>query len=115
MRIGLALLVVSVVVSGACSKSEPPVLAKDNTVALTVTAKGFEPTPVRVKAGQPVKLIITRKSEDTCATEIVLKDYNIQQTLPLGEPVTVAFTPTKTGEVKYACGMGMISGVLLVE
>jgi plastocyanin domain-containing protein len=34
----------------------------------------------------------------------------------LNEPVKIAFTPKKAGELKYGCGMGqMISGVLLVE
>jgi plastocyanin domain-containing protein len=98
----------------ACSKGEAP-LAPDNVVQLTVTDKGFEPSPVKVKAGQPVKLVVTRKTEQTCATDIVVKDYGIKEPLPLGKPVTVAFTPTKAGEVKYACAMDMLSGVLLVE
>ncbi len=111
-------LVLPLLLLAACAsqKSAPAPAAPDNVVQLTVTEKGFEPTPVRVKAGQPVKLTITRKTDDTCATEIVVKDYNLREKLPLGTPVTLTFTPTKTGELKYGCGMDqMVNGVLLVE
>lgn len=90
--------------------------AEPRTIELTVTEKGFEPTPVKVKKGEPLKLVITRKTTRTCATEIVIKDYEIQTALPLDKAVTIELTPTKSGELKYGCAMGqMIHGVLLVE
>ena len=84
-------------------------------VEIAVTGKGFEPAAVKVKAGKPVKLVVTRKTERTCATEIVIKDYGVNQPLPLDKPVEVTFTPKKAGPVRYACGMDMIAGVLNVE
>jgi plastocyanin domain-containing protein len=93
-----------------------PALAPGNVVTLSVTENGFEPDRVRVKGGEPVKLVVTRKTDKTCATELVLPQHDINQKLPLGEPVEIAFTPEKSGELKYGCGMDqMISGVLLVE
>jgi plastocyanin domain-containing protein len=68
-----------------------------------------------VKAGRPVKLVVTRKTERTCATEIVVKEYGVNQPLPLDKAVEVTFTPTRPGTVRYACGMDMIAGVLTVE
>ncbi|HYO67284.1 MAG TPA: cupredoxin domain-containing protein [Archangium sp.] len=86
------------------------------TLALTVTEKGYEPSPVTLKQGEPVKLVLTRTTDHTCATEIVLEDYNINPPLPLNQPVEVAFTPNKTGKLVYGCAMGkMISGVFMVE
>ena len=86
------------------------------TLALSVTEKGYEPSPVTLQQGQPVKLVLTRTTEQTCATEIVLDEYNINTPLPLNQPVEVAFTPTKTGKLVYGCAMGkMISGVFMVE
>jgi plastocyanin domain-containing protein len=86
------------------------------TIALTVTEKGYEPSPVTLKQGEPVKLVLTRTTDQTCATEIVLEDYNINTPLPLNQPVEVAFTPNKTGKLVYGCAMGkMISGVFMVE
>lgn len=37
-----------------------------------------------------------------------------QQPLPLDKTVTVELTPKVSGEIKYACGMGHITGVLFV-
>lgn len=84
-------------------------------VEITVTAQGFAPAAATVKAGRPVKLVVTRKVERTCATEIVIKEYGMNRPLPLGEAVEVTFTPRKTGPVRYSCGMDMIAGILTVE
>jgi plastocyanin domain-containing protein len=86
------------------------------TVALSVTEKGYEPTPLQLKKDEPVKLVVTRKTDQTCATDIVMKDYGINTPLPLNTPVEIAFTPNKTGTLTYGCAMGqMISGVFMVE
>ena len=85
------------------------------TVELTVTSKGFEPADVKVKAGQPVRLVVTRKTDKTCATEIVLDDLGINQPLPLNTPVTVEFTPSDSGTLRYACAMNHISGIVTVQ
>jgi plastocyanin domain-containing protein len=86
------------------------------TIALSVTEKGYEPSPITLKQGEPVKLVLTRKTDNTCATEIVLDEYDINTKLPLNQPVEVAFTPTKSGKLVYGCAMGkMIAGVFTVE
>jgi plastocyanin domain-containing protein len=84
-------------------------------VELTVTKDGFVPASVSVKRGKPVKLVVTRKIERTCATEIVMKEFGVRQPLPLEKTVTVEVTPRKAGEYRYTCGMDMIAGVLKVE
>lgn len=84
-------------------------------VEITVTGKGFEPSVVTVKSGRPVKLVVTRKTERTCATEIVLKDFGVNQPLPYEKPVTVVVNPKRPGQYRFSCGMDMIAGVLKVE
>jgi len=54
-----------------------------------------------------------RKTDETCANEVVIKEYKIERNLPLNEPVTVEFKSRK-GEFSFACGMGMIKGKLVV-
>jgi plastocyanin domain-containing protein len=83
-------------------------------VELTVTGNGFEPSNVKVRKGEKVRLVVTRKTQRTCATEIVIKDAGINTPLPLDKAVAVEFTPSKTGELRYTCGMGMIGGTLFV-
>lgn len=82
--------------------------------AVTITDKGFEPASLKLKAGVTAKVAFTRKSDETCAKEVVLKDYGINQKLPLNETVTVEFTPRK-GEFVFGCGMNMLKGKLIVE
>lgn len=97
--------------------SAAPALAvrTPRTVQLTVTKDGFVPAEVKVRKGEPLKLVITRKVQRTCATEVVLQGTGIKKDLPLDQTVEIDFTPTKTGSIRYACAMGMVGGVLLVE
>jgi len=98
-------------------KDAPKEAAKGGqTVQMKVTDKGFEPATVTVKKGEPVTLVITRTTDATCATDIVIDDYGIKTALPLNKPVTVTFTPKKAGDLAYGCAMGkMIGGVLKVQ
>lgn len=82
---------------------------------MKVTDRGFEPSRIEVKKGEPLHLVVIRKTDATCAKELVIKDQDLRKELPLDKPVAFDFTPTKTGEMTYACGMGMISGVLVVQ
>lgn len=86
------------------------------TVEMEVTEDGFVPAKIKASKGEKLRLVITRKTDRTCATEIVIKDQgaSVNQPLPLGKPVTVEVTPKSSGEIKYACGMGHITGVVFV-
>jgi plastocyanin len=83
-------------------------------VRMTVTGAGFEPSRLQVRAGVPARLIVTRTSEKTCATEIVIESLNVKRELPLNQPVEIAFTP-KAGEIAFVCGMKMMSGTIVVK
>jgi plastocyanin domain-containing protein len=102
----------------ACKKDEAvaPKPAPSPRIAMEVTGDGFVPANVTVKAGQPVTLVITRKTDETCATDILIEGTDIKTPLPLNKPVEVAWTPAKAGKVKFGCAMDMmVGGVLLVE
>jgi len=97
----------------AAAPAAKPAAAK--VIEMTVTSEGYVPDKIHVAKGEKVRLQITRKTDKTCATEIVIKDLGINQPLPLNKMVTVEFTPKKSGQLKYACGMDMISGILFVD
>jgi plastocyanin len=102
----------AVACSGAGAEGPGPLVSR---VEMSVTEKGFEPQNIRVKKGEPVTLIITRKTDTTCATEIVIDEHKIKTPLPLNKAVTVTFTPSKTGTLKYGCAMNkMIGGVITI-
>jgi Cu+-exporting ATPase len=46
---------------------------------------------------------------------VVFPSLNIKRTLPLNEPVVIEFTPAKTGEIAFACGMNMLRGAVVVQ
>jgi plastocyanin domain-containing protein len=85
------------------------------TVELAVTSDGFTPDGIKVKAGETLRLVVTRKTQKTCATEIVIRDFGVNQPLPLDKPVTVEITPKKPGSVRFACAMDMVAGTITVE
>ncbi|MEW6430554.1 MAG: cupredoxin domain-containing protein [Myxococcota bacterium] len=143
MRALIVPFTLSLVVAG-CKKEEPaapPVAAKPATpevakpasppeaptavpgkpasgrvVELAVTDDGFVPANVTLKANEPVTFRVTRKTDDTCARDLLIEGTDIKLSLPLDTPVEVAWTPTKAGKVKFGCAMDMmIGGMLLVE
>ena len=110
----LVFTLLATLLASACSRDASPTLS--NEVTMKVTDKGFEPQDLRVQKDKPVKLTITRVSDATCATEIVIDEHNIKTPLPLNEAVSVTFTPKQSGQLKYGCAMDkMIGGVIRIE
>jgi len=101
-------------VAGCAGKAEHGT-ADSGRVVIAVTENGFEPATVTVAAGKPVTLVVTRQTDKTCATELVMAEHHINQPLPLGQPVEITFTPEKPGELTYACGMDMYKGKVIVK
>jgi cobalt-zinc-cadmium efflux system membrane fusion protein len=89
--------------------------AQAQTARIAVTEKGYEPDKVTLRAGVPARLTVVRMTDKTCGTEIVFPALNIKRSLPLNEPVVIEFTPAKTGDIAFACGMNMLKGVVVVQ
>jgi plastocyanin domain-containing protein len=89
--------------------------AKPRTIEVAVSSEGFVPAEIHVKRGEKVNLVVTRTTERTCATAIVIKDLGVSRDLPLNEAVTVAVAPEKKGKLRYACPMDMITGTIVVD
>ncbi len=97
--------------------SSPPAMAKEKsqTVTVSVTENGFEPSSLDVKPGIPVVLKVTRKTDATCATEIKVPSKKIKKALPLNKEVALNLGKLEKGEIKFTCGMDMVSGNIHVE
>lgn len=116
----VAFALVAAVATG-CSKEssadkESP--STDGRYEIAVTERGFEPDDVSVPGGKPVTLVFSRKTDKTCAKDIVLDlgdGKKIEKDLPLNQPVEIAMTFPKAGELAYACGMDMIHGTITVR
>jgi plastocyanin domain-containing protein len=84
-------------------------------VHLTVTDAGFEPAEVTIAKDRPIVLTVTRKTDQTCAREIVFKDLDLKRDLPLNQEVRIELPARPAGTLNYACGMDMIKGSLVVQ
>lgn len=86
------------------------------TLKLIVSEKGFEPSTLSVKPNVPTILKITRKSDATCARDLVIPSQKVKVELPLNKEVTVNVGSLAKGEIKFGCAMNMmVSGVMHVE
>ncbi|MPZ50569.1 MAG: heavy metal translocating P-type ATPase [Dehalococcoidia bacterium] len=83
---------------------------------IEVTVKGgYSPDLIRVQEGVPVRLIFDRQEGSDCTSRVVFPDFQLSRSLPAFQRTSVEFTPDKTGEFGFACGMNMVHGTLVVE
>jgi plastocyanin domain-containing protein len=102
----------AVLVSAAVAAAEP------RHVEIAITKHGFEPDRIAVVKDQEIELAFTRKTDSTCAKQIVIElgdGGRITKDLPLDTTVVVRATFRKTGELHYACSMDMVRGTVVVQ
>ncbi len=112
-RLGLRSAAATVAPSATASAPTRSMNAQEARV--TVTDAGFDPQRITLHAGVPARLTFVRTSATTCATTVVFASLNIRRELPLNTPVTIEFTPSKAGEIAFACGINMLRGTITVE
>jgi plastocyanin domain-containing protein len=111
----------------ACSKEEaapkketpapqplPAEAVKGRRVDIAVKKTGYDPPKVDVKAGEEVTLVFTMLEESECGREVVIPDRNVKETLTLNKPVAIPFKADAPGSVRFACGMDMMRGAIVV-
>lgn len=76
---------------------------------------GYNPNRLIVKLGQPVRLNFFRQDPNSCLEQVLFPDFQIATDLALNQVTPVEFTPQKTGEYSFTCGMNMFRGVVEVR
>ena len=92
-----------------------PAEAPARHVKVGVTEAGFEPSEIAAKVGENLVLDITRVTDETCATAIVIPDQKVKAELPLNKEVQVPVKVGAAGRVAFACPMNMITGAVVVS
>ena len=82
-------------------------------VVLSIKNYNYYPNTVTVKADKPVRIYLDA-SVTGCFRSFTIPNLGVAKNLPTPEEY-VQFTPTKKGTYKFACSMGMGTGVLIVE
>lgn len=89
--------------------------AAGEPVKMTVTKNGYEPWQIPARKGERLVLLVTRTTDETCATELVIPEAGVNAPLPLGREVRIELTPQKTGALRFSCAMKMFQGVIDVR
>jgi len=80
-----------------------------------ITVKGgYSPDVIVVRRGVPVKLDFFRDETASCSDQVIFGDFGIARDLPPYKTTAIEFTPDKTGEFTFTCGMNMLRGKLVV-
>ncbi len=83
---------------------------------VNITVKGgYSPDTVVVKQGVPVRINFRREETSSCSEQVVFGDFGIARDLPAYQTTPVEFTPDKSGEFTFTCGMNMLRGKLIVQ
>jgi plastocyanin domain-containing protein len=90
---------------------------KARRIDIKITTAGFTPDKIRVARNERVTLRFERKTEKTCVKEVIIETgkEKIERKLPLDQPVEVSLTFRTAGELTYACGMNMFTGIVIVQ
>jgi plastocyanin domain-containing protein len=76
---------------------------------------GYAPSRVRVRAGQPARLVFDRREESSCSEEVVFPALGVRRFLPAHQRTGVDLPAARPGTYEFTCGMGMLRGSLVVE
>lgn len=78
-------------------------------IRMTQNSTGYSPNNFTIRAGIPSKWIIDAKDPSSCSGAIGSSKLGIKRILKQGKNV-IDFTPKETGEIGFACLMGMYRG-----
>jgi len=68
-----------------------------------------------VPRGQALTLVVTRKTDQTCAKEILIPALNERRALPLNQAVRIDVPNGVADTLNYICGMYMLGGTIAAK
>lgn len=81
---------------------------------IDISSSGYNPNYIKVQSGQPINLTLKTKDAYSCAAAFRIPSLGISRNLGSNETQIIAFTPTKPGQIKFTCSMGMYTGIIEV-
>jgi plastocyanin len=100
--------------AAAAATPAAPAAAAVRKVPIAVTEDGYSPDRIPGKPGEKLSLVFTRKVDSHCVEQVKTPDGKLVD-LPMNQPVEIAVTVPQQGEVKFACGMNMVTGVVVAD
>ncbi len=103
------------VAAAAPVAARPAPVVPEAAVRISISASGYTPARVELRQGQPAVLAFTRPHAGNCGGTVVIPGLGIRRDVPVGRTVLVRFTPRDPGNLPFTCGMGMLSGLIVVK
>lgn len=83
-------------------------------VAIDVTPSGYTASSQVLKRGVPVRLRLRTDNVRGCTRVFTIPEYGVVRSLAQSGEELVDFTPMRSGQLAYTCGMGMYGGYFTV-
>ena len=83
-------------------------------VPMAIQDTQYVPSTVSIPAGVRVRLVVDRQEDVACSNQLVLPQLGVSAPLADNAVTKVDIPPTKAGVYNMTCGMGMMSGTLVV-
>jgi uncharacterized protein len=102
--------------SGAPASAAAYTTAADGVVEvpLAIINTKYVPSTVTIPADTPVRLVVDRQEDVACSNQLVLPQLGVSVPLADNAVTKVDIPATKAGTYTMTCGMGMMSGTLVV-
>ncbi|MBS97475.1 MAG: cupredoxin domain-containing protein [Oceanospirillaceae bacterium] len=111
----LGLLLIGLIVWWFWLYKGPTANLESGEITINVDDGVYEPSHIRVPAGQSTRLNFIRKDPSPCASVVVFEDFDVSEELPLDKPKMVELKPMQPGRYPFTCQMQMYRGELIVE
>ena len=108
-------MAIAVVAGGAFAIVTDVVEAHTRTIKIRVDKNGFSPSSIDVEPDHKLNLVFNRANDDNCGSVVVFPKLKIRKSLPVGKDVIVSLMPSSSGQITFACGMGMYKGSIVVS
>ncbi|MFD1549491.1 cupredoxin domain-containing protein [Levilactobacillus fuyuanensis] len=83
--------------------------------ATVIVNGGYQPDTVVLKQGVPATITFNRINDAGCLDQVQLPDFDVLADLPLNQPQEIVIDTSQAGTYKFACGMDMFRGKVVIE
>ncbi len=85
------------------------------TIKVIVEDGTYQPSRIKLAAGESATLQFLRKDSNPCAGTVLFSDFEISEELPIDTVKSITLPVLAKGEYEFNCQMKMYRGTLLVE
>ena len=111
----LGLLLIAIIVWWFWLYKTEEASVSDDEITIIVENGIYQPSRIKLPAGQPSTIHFLRKDESPCSAMVLIPDLEITEELVLDKSTSIILPAMDKGEYPFHCQMQMYRGTLLVE